>query len=425
MNVLVIGSGGREHALAWKLSQSTSVQEIFCAPGNAGTAQVGHNVNVNPIDSQAIIDFTAKTDVSLVVIGPEAPLVAGVADELRGAGIDVFGPNRSGAMLEGSKSFAKKLMHEAGIPTGQASMFTDQQAAVDYLGTIHFPVVIKADGLAAGKGVFIVADQAEAEAALDDCFGNRRFGSAGDLVLIEEFLIGEEASVLAFTDGSAVLPMTPAQDYKRIHDDDQGPNTGGMGSYSPVPAVDSRMFDRIVAEIIEPTVSSMSQAGIDFRGVIYAGIIMTDMGPKVLEFNARFGDPETQAILPRLDSDLGEIMMATARKELSGMELRWSDKVCVSVVLASGGYPGEYQSGLPIIGLEAAQTVDGITVFHAGTALRDGQVVTDGGRVLNVSSLGADYQQARDQAYAAIDKIGFNGMQFRRDIAERACKAVI
>lgn len=420
MNILVLGSGGREHALIWKLSQNHDVIKIFCAPGNAGTALAAENIDLAINDANAVREFAVRNSIDLTVIGPEAPLVAGVADGLRATGIEVFGPSKLGAMLEGSKKFAKEIMNRYGVPTPKAQAFSKYDEALAYTLENDPPMVIKADGLAAGKGVIIAMDIETARNALTDCFVCKKFGSAGENVLIEEYLEGQEVSLLAFTDGKTIIPMVPAQDYKRVFDGDAGLNTGGMGSYSPVPIVDEAVYDNIVKSVLEPTVKGLQSEGIDYRGVLYAGVILTDSGPKVLEFNARFGDPETQAILPRMSSDLVEIMLRTSRCELSGTKISWLDAACVSVVLASGGYPEGYETGYPISGLDEAATVAGVNIFHAGTAIKEGRVVTAGGRVLNVSALGVTFSQARQRAYEAAEIITFEKMHYRRDIGERA-----
>ncbi len=420
MKVLVVGSGGREHALAWKLAQSPLLEKLYCAPGNAGTARLGMNVDIKAEDMTSLLQFAEREGVDLTVVGPEAPLVAGLADLFEEAGLKVFGPGREGARMEGSKAFAKRLMLEEGIPTGRAEIFEDHGEALGYLRSVGAPVVVKADGLAAGKGVTVAADLREAEAALAACMLEGRFGAAGEVVLIEEYLEGQEASLLTLVDGEDSLPLAPAQDYKRIGDGDSGPNTGGMGSYSPVPALDDGSYRRVVEEILRPTARALAKRGIRFRGVLYAGIILTEEGPKVLEFNVRFGDPETQAVLPRLRSDLLQAMLAVCSGELSSLRLEWSEQPCVTVVMASGGYPGDYRKGLPVRGLEVAEEVPGVTVFHAGTAVGPGgEVLTAGGRVLNVTALGDDFLQARQRAYEAARLIGFEDVYYRSDIALR------
>jgi phosphoribosylamine---glycine ligase len=420
MKVLVVGGGGREHALAWKLAQSPRLSRLYCAPGNAGTAGLGETVDIAAEDIGGLKDFAAREAIDLTVVGPEVPLVGGIVDAFAAAGLKTFGPNREAAQMEGSKAFAKRLMQEAGIPTGRAEVFEDYDSALKYLGTLEPPLVVKADGLAAGKGVIIAEDMETARAALGECMVDNRFGDAGSQVLIEEFLTGQEASLLTLVDGETILPLAPAQDYKRIGDADAGPNTGGMGSYSPVPALDPATYDRVVEEVLRPTARALVKRGIHFQGILYAGVILTEQGPKVLEYNVRFGDPETQAVLPRLSSDLLEAMLAVAGGRLDGLELEWSDEPCVTLVMASGGYPGDYRKGFVISGLEEAAAMEGVAVFHAGTRLDpEGRVVTAGGRVLNVSAWGPDFASARARAYAAAAQISFQDAYYRSDIALR------
>ncbi len=419
MKVLIIGSGGREHALAWKFSQSPKVAEIFCAPGNAGTARVARNIPIKADDLLGLAAWAEDADIDLTIAGPEAPLVEGIWDVFTTRGMKVFGPSKEAAQLEGSKSFAKCLMEKYDIPTGKAQFFQDVEAAGKYLQSLEPPFVIKADGLAAGKGVSIAPSLLLAEEALHDCLLEKRFGAAGDTVLVEEFLDGPEVSLIAITDGKRVIPLAPAQDYKRVGDGDTGPNTGGMGSYSPVPVLERALHDQVIKSALERTVEAIAAEGLVYRGVLYAGLVLTSGGPKVLEFNVRFGDPETQAILPRMKSDIAELTLAAAEGDLGDLAIEWDERCCVTVCLTSGGYPGEYQTGLPISGLEAAEAVPGATVFHAGTAEKDGQVVTAGGRVLNVTGLGKDFAEARAVAYEAAGKISFEGVYYRTDIALR------
>lgn len=425
MRVLVIGSGGREHAIVHALAESPRVDAIFAAPGNGGTAGERDTVNValDTADSAAVVAFCRDNAVDLAVIGPEVPLVAGLADELRAAGIDTFGPGAAGARLEGSKSFAKELMFANAIPTAAAETFSDREAALAYLQTVGAPVVVKADGLAAGKGVTVAMTLDEAAAAIEECFDGR-FGAAGALVVIEEYLEGPECSLLAFVDGRIVRPMAPAQDHKRVGDGDTGPNTGGMGVYSPVPGIAPSDYARMVA-ILQRTANALADADIDFRGVLYGGFILTADGPKVLEYNTRFGDPETQVLLPRLQTDLAEVLLANATGTLEGLgDLSWSDDVVVSVVMASKGYPGDYETGKPISGIGDAETLPGVVVYHAGTKLaEDGTVLTAGGRVLNVTAFGRDYRAAIEKAYEAVTRIKFEGAYYRHDIAHRALSA--
>jgi phosphoribosylamine--glycine ligase len=393
---------------------------VFVAPGNGGTAPIADNIALAIEDPAAVAAYASREDVDLVVIGPEAPLVAGVADAVREAGIPAFGPGASGARIEGSKAFAKSFMERHAIPTGAARSFTGRDEAASYLRETGAPVVVKADGLAAGKGVTVATTLAEAEAAVEECFSGR-FGAAGATVLIEEYLEGPEVSLLAFVDGETVLPMAPAQDHKRAFEGDTGPNTGGMGVYSPVPIVDASEYARMV-EVLEMAARGLKSEGIDYRGVLYGGFILTTDGPRVLEFNARFGDPETQVILPRLQTDLAEVLMATANARLGELQLSWSPHWAVSVVLASGGYPEGYETGKAIFGIEEAEAVPGVTVYHAGTRLDGGVFFTSGGRVLNVTALGPDFEAARERAYEAVARIEFEGMFFRSDIGERALR---
>ena len=420
MKVLVVGGGGREHALVWALRRSPRLTQLYCAPGNAGIAREAELVPLAAEDVDGLAAFAERERIDLTVVGPEAPLVAGLADELRRRGLAVFGPGQEGAQLEGSKSFAKEVMQAAGVPTGHAALFSDHAAAVAYVRRVGAPVVIKADGLAAGKGVIVARTTAEAEQALGECFVERRFGSAGDRVLVEEFLSGEELSLLSVVSGRQVLPLAPAQDYKRALDGDAGPNTGGMGSYSPVPAVDAQLYEILVAQVVRPVVEEMHRRGIDYRGVLYAGLMLTGSGPKVLEFNCRFGDPETQALLPRLRSDLLTLLWRAARGESLPASLEWTPGPAVGVVMASRGYPASSSKGDVITGLEIAEALPGVQVFHAGTGFQDGQIVTAGGRVFTVTAVGDTFAEARKRAYDGVRAINFAGAQFRSDIALRA-----
>ena len=422
MRVLVIGSGGRESALAWALARSPSVTSVFAAPGNPGIARLAEVLDRDATAPAIAVEAAREVNADLVIVGPEAPLVAGVGDALRAEGFKVFGPNANAAGIEGSKAYARELMDRGGVPSARWEVFDEVDKAVAFMDELGPPYVVKADGLAAGKGVLVATDRDEAVEAIRDRIERRAFGDAGAKVVIEEFLDGEEASLIAFTDGTAVVGCEVAQDYKRVFDDDAGPNTGGMGSYSPVPSCPPETADRILSEIIEPMVRATADAGAPFVGALYAGLALTSRGPRVVEFNARFGDPETQALLPRLLSDFGEVVMATATGELSGSRLEWSPRPCVSVVLASEGYPGSYDTGIEIGGLETVEVSDDVVVFHAGTALKKGSVVTAGGRVLAVSALGDDFVAARERAYEATNRITFDGKHQRFDIGLRAAE---
>ncbi|MFY9586461.1 MAG: phosphoribosylamine--glycine ligase [Actinomycetota bacterium] len=422
MRILVIGGGGREHALTWKLAQNPTIDKIFAAPGNAGIGEIAQCEPLDITDPGTVADFAEAHGIDLTVVGPEAPLVAGLSDELLERGLNVFGPSRAAARIEGSKAWAKNLMIKAGVPTARSSTvmtMEDGLKAVDEFGT---PVVVKADGLAAGKGVTVAMDRAGAEQALRECLLDLAFGDAGAVVVVEEFLQGEELSILCLTDGRHVLPLISAQDFKRIDDGDQGPNTGGMGSYSPVPQAPADIVERAVRDVFEPIVHTLHEQDAPYVGCLYGGLMLTPDGPKVLEFNCRFGDPETQAVIPRLSSDLAELLLACTEGNLSYYKPAWTADACVAVVLASGGYPGRHETGLPIEGLDEVARLDGVEVFHAGTARKDGSIVTAGGRVLAVSALGADLGAARSRAYTGIEKIRFEGMHYRTDIAQRAAE---
>ena len=417
MDVLVVGGGGREHTLAWKLGQSPLVETVYCAPGNTGMRDV---VPVPLTKLEDLRDFALEHDIGLTMIGPEAPLCAGIVDLFREAGLCIFGPTREAARLEGSKSFAKAFMKRHGIPTAAAWTFTEREPALAKIREIGAPIVIKADGLAAGKGV-VVADSVEsAEEAVTACFDGA-FGDAGSSVLVEECLVGEEASILAFSDGKTIIPLASSQDHKRVGDGDRGPNTGGMGAYSPAPVVTEAMWRTIEEKVLEPFRAGCVMDGLDYRGVIYAGIMVTEEGPKVLEFNVRFGDPETQAVLMRLDSDLAEALKATAEGRLGEIEpLQWTSDAAVCVVMASGGYPGTYEKGHVIRGLEEAEAT-GAVVFHAGTGLdAAGNPINQGGRVLGVTARGGTIATAVENAYRAVDCISWKDAYWRRDIAHRA-----
>ena len=419
MNLLLLGSGGREHALAWKLAQSPLLGRFFAAPGNPGIAEHAECVALDIADHPAVIAFCEENAIDFVVVGPEAPLVAGIVDDLAAAGIAAFGPSKAAAQLEGSKAATKALCDAAGIPTARYRRFDDADAALAYVRAEGAPIVVKADGLAAGKGVTVAATVAEAEAAVADCFAGAH-GAAGASVVIEECLIGEEASFFALIDGDAILPLATAQDHKRAHDGDTGPNTGGMGAYSPAPAMTPALVERTLAEIIRPTVTAMKSRGTPFRGVLYAGLMLTAEGPKLIEYNVRFGDPETQALMLRLDSDLLPLLVASAKGSLAGTTAEWSADAALTVVIAAKGYPSPYVKGTPIDGIAAADAVPGAKVFQAGTALRDGSPVAIGGRVLNVSARGGTIAEARQRSYAAVAAIDWPGGFCRSDIGMRA-----
>jgi phosphoribosylamine--glycine ligase len=421
MKVLVVGGGGREHALCWKLSRSPELSELLCAPGNGGTAQVARNVDVAADDVPGLLRLVEAEGVDLVVVGPEDPLVAGLADELRERGVDVFGPGRRGAELEGSKGAAKDLLERHRIPTAMARRFDRSGPAKAYLETCTvWPQVVKADGLAAGKGVVVCQDLQEATRAVDRMMEERRLGGAGERILIEEFLEGEEASVLAITDGEAILVLEPVVDHKAVGEGDTGPNTGGMGVYSPAPSMSKRLLRQIEQRIVIPSIHALRREEIDFRGVLYVGLMITDQGPRVLEYNVRFGDPEMQAIARRFQGDLLPVLRATARGELSSIDPpEWDERFVVGVVAASEGYPESYRKGDRISGIERAEELDDVVVFQAGTAIKDGELVTSGGRVLCVTGMGETIEAAREAAYGAYDRIEWAGKFCRRDIGAR------
>ncbi len=421
MRVLVVGNGGREHALAWKFLQSPQVQEVVCVPGNGGTASLKNcrNLALSIDDFEGIARHALVNNIGLVVVGPELPLSLGITDYLREQELAVFGPTQAGAQIEASKAWAKDLMREAGIPTARAEVFTRESEAKNYVRAQGVPIVIKADGLAAGKGVTVAESIEQAEAAIDACFSGQ-FGAAGDQVVIEECLIGQEVSILAVTDGLTIRPLLPAQDHKRIGEGDMGENTGGMGAYAPTPIATPELMTRIQQEILEPAIRVLRDRKIDYRGVLYAGLMITPAGdPKVIEFNCRFGDPETQAILPLLETPLEQILYACTQQKLEDFpEIEWKSGAATCVVMASEGYPGNFPRGISISGVESAAET-GATVFHAGTQLKNYQLVTDGGRVFGVSAIGETFDQSIDLAYRAVDRIEFEGKYYRRDIGDR------
>ena len=424
MNVLVIGSGGREHALVWKISHSPRVRKIFCAPGSAAIGELAETVAIAPDEIDKLAEFAAKEKIDLTVVGPELPLTLGITDFFEARGLRIFGPNKAAAQLEGSKAFAKEILRANKIPTASFATFRDAASAKNYLSQQQSPYVIKADGLAAGKGVLICADRREAEAAVEAFLVRKTLGEAGDKVVIEEFLDGEEASFMVLTDGEHILPLASSQDHKRAFDNDQGPNTGGMGAYSPAPVVTPQMHERIHREILAPLLVGLKTEKIRYRGVIYVGLMITQDGPKVLEFNARFGDPECQPIMMRLKSDLIALMEATIDGTLEEIEAEWHDDPAVCVVLCAGGYPGPYDKGKEIHGLEKLKNWQSGFVFHAGTVTDNGCWLTSGGRVLGVTARGITIAAAVNEAYRAVGEISWEGMHYRKDIARRALKKV-
>lgn len=424
MKVLVIGSGGREHAIVWKLSQSEKVEKIFCAPGNGGIKEIAELINIKADDVPGLLDFAKNNKIDLTVVGPEAPLVKGIADIFNENGLRVFGPFKDSAMLEGSKVFSKNVMKKFGLPTADFKVFDDPHLAKKYLNEKGVPIVIKADGLAAGKGVIIPKTIEEGEKAIDSIMTGRIFGDSGNKIILEDCLEGEEASMLIFTDGKTIAPLESSQDHKRIFDQDKGPNTGGMGAYSPAPVVTKDILDKVIKNVFRPVIDGFRKEGRVYKGILYAGLMITKDGPMVLEFNVRFGDPETQAILPRLKSDLADIMMACVDGTLDKMNIKWDESSCISVVCASKGYPGEYEKNKEISGLEEAGKIKDIIIFHSGTKNENGKILTDGGRVLGITSLGKDIKSAQANAYKAVKKINFEGMQYRKDIGNKAIKKV-
>jgi phosphoribosylamine--glycine ligase len=422
MNVLLIGSGGREHAIAWKLAQSKNLSKLYTAPGNPGTAKCGKNVPIGVNDTDKLVDFARENDIGLVVVGPEDPLAAGVVDAFEAAGIKAFGPSAGAAQLEADKVFAKQLMRSIAISAAEGRTFERFTDAKAYIASRDEPVVIKAAGLAKGKGVFVCDDPADGILAAEKIMCDRIFGPAGDKIIVEDKLLGEEVSILAFVDGRNIYLMESSQDHKPIGDGDTGPNTGGMGAYSPAPVVTEDLMNRITREILVPVVDGMNRNGTPYKGILYAGLMITAGGPRVLEFNVRFGDPETQPILIRLKSDLLEVCLAVCDGRLDKVTLKWDQRSAVCVVMASGGYPGDYQKGKRITGLNEADRIEDVVVFHAGTAVKNGDIVTNGGRVLGVTALGQTVADAKARAYKAVDKIKFDGAYCRRDIADKAIK---
>lgn len=418
MKVLVVGSGGREHALCWKIAQRPDT-EVYVAPGNIGMVDVATLVNIKVDDIAGLVDFAKAEGIDLTVVGPELPLTLGIVDAFQEAGLACFGPNKAAAKLEGSKAFSKELMKKYGIPTAAFDTFTDVDKAKAFVDEIGVPCVVKADGLAAGKGVIICMTREEADKAIEDMLTDHAFGDASATIVIEEYMVGPEVSVLAFADGKSVLPMVSAQDHKRIFDGDKGPNTGGMGAYSPAPVYTEALSAEVNKTIIEPTIAAMAAEGTPFTGILYTGLMLTEKGPRVLEYNVRFGDPETQPIMVRMKSDIVALFQACVDGKLDEATLEWHDEAAVCVIMASGGYPASSEKGVPIHGLDDIAAEEAI-VFHSGTAEKDGEIVTNGGRVLGVTAKDASIKGAIDKAYAAVEKINFDHMQFRRDIGARA-----
>jgi phosphoribosylamine--glycine ligase len=422
MRVLVIGSGGREHALCWKLKQSPEIEELYCAPGNGGIAEVASCVPIAPEDTHELAEFAAGLSMDLTVVGPELPLTLGIVDEFNKRGLTIFGPNRLGAELEGSKVFSKQFMLRNGIPTPGADLCESEDEARAACKKRGFPVVLKADGLAAGKGVAILKNGEDMEQALQGFFRDRKFGNAASKVLVEECVEGEEVSFMVLVDGARILPLASAKDYKRLGEGDTGPNTGGMGAHSPAVILDKETSHKVMTEVIAPAVAGMAREGREYRGVLYAGLMLTEQGLKVLEFNCRFGDPETQAILPRMETDLLPLLLQSARGKFTTPKIEWKKEAVACVVVASGGYPESYAKGLPVEGLEAAGGVEGVTVFHSGTKQEDGRLVTSGGRVFNVCARGATLAQALSRAYLAVKDINFENREYRNDIGQSVLK---
>jgi len=420
MKVLVVGGGGREHALCWKIAQSPLVETLYCAPGNPGIAQVAECVNISADEIETLCEFAVAEKIDLTVVGPEVPLTMGIVNTFQDAGLEIFGPNKAAAQIEGSKAFSKNLMAKYNIPTADYQSFTEHSDAVAYIKEQGAPIVVKADGLAAGKGVIVAMTEEQAINAVDEIMLDQVFGDAGASVVIEEFMDGEEASFFAFTDGKNILPLASSQDHKRVYDNDGGPNTGGMGAYSPAPVVTDELHEIIVESVVKPTIAGMAQDGCPYSGILYVGLMIKDGKPRVVEFNARFGDPEAQPLLIRMKEDIVPILQACARGELTQTSLEWHDKAAVCVVMASGGYPGSFEKGLPISGLDKAAVIEDMVVFHAGTAAKDGQIVNNGGRVLGVTGLGTTVKDAIDKAYQGVAVIEWQDVHYRKDIGARA-----
>jgi len=420
MRVLVVGGGGREHALVWKIAQSSKVSKIYCAPGNAGISEQAAIVPIKANDLSGLLEFASREKIDLTLVGPEEPLTRGIVDLFESKGLSIFGSSRKAAEIEGSKSFAKEMMRKYHIPTASYEIFENPKGAAAYIRRKGAPIVVKADGLAAGKGVIICKTVEEAIQSVERIMVEKAFGEAGNRVVIEECLVGEEASYIAFTDGKVILPMASSQDHKSIFDGDRGPNTGGMGAYSPAPVVTDRVHERIMEKVLRPIIQGMGEEGRPYKGILYAGLMIHDGHPKALEFNARFGDPETQPVLMRMKGDILPILEACIKGELSKHKIEWDSRASVCVVMASKGYPGDYEKGKPIKGLKEVSRMEDVFVFHAGTALKDGQVVTNGGRVLGVTGLGEDIPRAIERTYQAVKKISWSGVQYRTDIGQKA-----
>ncbi|MBT2698703.1 phosphoribosylamine--glycine ligase [Bacillus sp. ISL-40] len=418
MKVLVVGGGGREHAIVWKLSQSPKIKKMYCAPGNPGIAELAECVSIAVSEIEELADFAKKEQIDLTFVGPEEPLSLGIVNYFKEQGLPVYGPSKEAAMIEGSKEFAKELMMKYEIPTAKYASFSNYEEALTYVRSEGAPIVIKADGLAAGKGVVVAKKLEEAEKALKSMLKEVTFGSAGARVVVEEYLEGEEMTLLAFVNGTVVKPMVPAQDHKPVYDDDKGPNTGGMGTYAPLPHINSSMVERVIEDIVQPTAKAMAAEGCPFEGILYTGLMLTKEGPKVIEYNARFGDPETQVVLPLLETDLLDILLASLTGELENVEVKWKEKSAVCVIMSSAGYPGPYEKGQVINGLD--QIAYPTIVFHAGTTQEKGAIVTNGGRVLGITAIGENLGQARELAYQSVEKVSFTGAHYRTDIGSKA-----
>lgn len=419
MKVLVVGSGGREHVIAWKLMQSLKVAEIFVAPGNAGTAQIAENVAIDSSDIKSLLDFALKEGIDFTFVGPEAPLVAGIVDVFEKAGLKVFGPREKASLLEGSKIFAKNIMEKNNIPTADYEAFSEPERAIAYIKKMGGPIVVKADGLAAGKGVTVAKDKEEAIAAVEEAMIDKKFGQAGEKVVIEECLQGEEATIMAFTDGNTVIPMVPSQDHKPAYDGGEGPNTGGMGAYAPAPIIDKELMEYVRNDILIPIIKGLKDEGIDYKGVLYCGLMIDDNDVNVLEFNVRFGDPETQVVLPLLKNDLLEIAEAVSEERLNEIEISWLEEKIVCVIMASGGYPVKYEKGKGIRGLDKVKDTEGVIVFHAGTEEKNDKILTAGGRVLGVTAIGNNFESTIKKAYKSVADIKFADAHYRNDIGYR------